>query len=54
MLSWTTNSFLIQAGRASTFGIPNSPGVTGGFRYSYTNYNNIDQVELSLENLKIK
>lgn len=50
-----SDSFLIQAGSgASTFGIPNSPGVTKGTALDtlLANYNNIDQVEALFKEFK--
>ena len=50
-----SDSFLIQAGSgASTFGIPNSPGVTKGTALDtlLANYNNIEQVEALFKEFK--
>ena len=50
-----SDSFLIQAGSgASTFGIPNSPGVTKGTAQDtlLANYNNIEQVEALFKEFK--
>ena len=50
-----SDSFLIQAGSgASTFGVPNSPGVTKGTALDtlLANYNNIEQVEALFKEFK--